>query len=181
MKFIDDLKNTIGRNALKSRVKSVNRQMRAFNIKDVRTAGIILNASDIKTFELAQNFYKYLKSLNIDTWSLGYADDENVIKAYSYQIGMNHFTKKHLNWYNKPSNSSADQFIEKEFDLLVDLTMEEFFPLYYILGASKAKFKVGKFYENNSYYDLMIDIDKSKKMDFFIEQIKHYLSLINTK
>ena len=180
MKFLDDFKNTIGRNALKNKVKSLYRQKRAFNLKDVRTAGIILNATDIKTFETVQNFYKDLKALNIDTWSLGYVDDENVIKAYSYQIGMNHFTKKQLNWFNKPNGSSAEQFMSKEFDLLVDLTTERFFPLEYILGASKAKFKVGRFYEENNYYDLMIDIEKNKKLDFFIEQIKHYLSLINT-
>jgi len=134
-----------------------------------------------KLLEIAQDFYKYLKSLNIDTWSLGFAEDESVIKAYSYQIGMNHFTKKRLNWFNKPTSSSAEQFIEKEFDLLVDLTIEKFFPLEYILGASKAKFKLGRFYEENNYYDLMIDIDKNKDLEFFIEQIKHYLSLIKTK
>ncbi len=182
MKIIEDFKNNIGDRILKNKAKALIRQKKAFNFQEAKTAGILLNATNVKTFEKAQDFYQYLKSLNIDTWSLGYVDDNSdVLNAYSHQIGMMHFTKKELNWYNKPVSSQVQQFVAKEFDILIDLSLEKIFPLQYIVGTSKAKFKTGKFYKDNNYYDLMINIDKNDNLDFFIAQIKHYLSVLKTK
>jgi len=181
VKFINNIKEGIGRKILKIKTKSLERNKQAFSFDKARTAGILLNAKDVKTFELTQTFIKFIRSKDIETLSFGYVDDEKVISAYDYQIGMDHFTKKQLNWYNKPIGLSIEQFISKEFDILIDLTLDEFFPVQYIVGISRAKFKVGRFISDNSYYDMMIDIEKKNTLEYLIEQITHYLLLINPK
>jgi hypothetical protein len=46
---------------------------------------------------------------------------------------------------------------------------------------SEAKFKVGRFSENNqSFYDLMLDV-KNKSLAYYIEQLTIYLTNINNK
>ncbi|MFH2143314.1 MAG: hypothetical protein ABIJ97_12885 [Bacteroidota bacterium] len=181
MGFLNKIKTTVGNSVLRSKVKSNSRERAVFNFETARTAGVVLYTKDTEYFSAAQKFVKYLKDHKIETWSLGYADSAEVINAYAYQIGMNHFTNKNLNWYNKPISSSADQFITKEFDLLIDLCTENFYPIQYIVGMSKAKFKIGGFVSDNSNYDMMINIEKNKNIDYLIEQVKHYISIIKQK
>ena len=64
-------------------------------------------------------------------------------------------------------------------NFLIDLNLQENFPCQFLVALSPAHLKVGKFTNSEGFYDLMINIDKGKKIDYFIEQTKHYLELIN--
>ena len=44
---------------------------------------------------------------------------------------------------------------------------------------SRAKYKIGQYTEDD-IYDLMIDIGKEKKLDYFCEQVRHYLGIIRS-
>ena len=178
MSFLKNIKLRIAYSVLNNKVRKQSRKKGTFNLDSAKTVGIIINARNKDFFQTVQQFVSFLKSKHIDVWSLGYTDSQDVIEAYAYQIGMNHFTKKNLNWYYKPKGNNIDQFIRKEFDILIDLSLIEFFPIHYLIGMSKAKMKIGRYIENNLYYDLMIDIDKNNNLEFLIEQIKHYLSII---
>ncbi|GAB4297342.1 MAG: hypothetical protein Kow0068_21570 [Marinilabiliales bacterium] len=173
-----NIKSKIAYAILNNKIKKITRQKGTFNLENAKSIGILFNARNIAYYNSAREFFNYLKNKRIDIWSLGYTEDPDVIEAYSYQIGMNHFTKKSLNWYKKPKGNNIDQFINKELDILIDLSLIDFFPIHYIVGLSKAKMKVGIYQEHSKYYDLMIDIGDNKNLDFYIEQLKHYLSII---
>jgi hypothetical protein len=53
-------------------------------------------------------------------------------------------------------------------------------PVKYLAGGSKAKFKVGKYEQDMSIYDMMIDVKKDT-LSALIAEVKHYLNLINKK
>ena len=53
-------------------------------------------------------------------------------------------------------------------------------PVKYLAGGSKAKFKVGKYEQDLSIYDMMIDV-KQDSLSALINEVKHYLNLINQK
>lgn len=46
--------------------------------------------------------------------------------------------------------------------------------------GSKAKFKVGKYEEDLSIYDMMIDVKKDT-LSALVTEVKHYLNLINKR
>jgi len=50
----------------------------------------------------------------------------------------------------------------------------------YLAGGSKAKFKVGKYEEDLSIYDMMIDVKKDT-LSALVTEVKHYLNLINKR
>lgn len=78
-------------------------------------------------------------------------------------------------------HTRVKDFIEKEFDLLIDLSLHDNFTLKYISGLSKALCRVGKFSETNAeYYDLMIDLKPSMTTDDYIGHVQHYLTVIKT-
>jgi len=72
---------------------------------------------------------------------LSFVDKKEVLDLYSLQLGMLYFTKSDLNWYYKPKNHNTNDFMNARFDILIDLTLEEKFPLKYIVDLSRAKYK----------------------------------------
>jgi hypothetical protein len=72
-------------------------------------------------------------------------------------------------------------FIARDFDLLIDLSLQDSLPLRYIAGLSMSLCRVGRFSEKNTdYYDFMIDIPQAATLKEYIRQITHYLTLINS-
>jgi hypothetical protein len=85
-----------------------------------------------------------------------------------------------LNWFGKPSTHIIENFINEEYDLLIDLNIHDHFPLKYIAALSKAKFKVGKYKEQDEIiYDMMIDSDNTQKLKYFLRQVDTYIAMLN--
>ncbi len=118
--------------------------------------------------------------LDKDVKALGFVKNKNLITRFLPKLSFDFFSIRDLSWFYKPIHTKLKDFIEKEFDLLIDLSTYESFPLKYIAGLSHSLCKVGRFSEENSnYYDLMIDIKPSATLDDYIGQVRHYLTIIN--
>jgi hypothetical protein len=91
------------------------------------------------------------------------------------------FYKKDLNWYYKPQNYIIDNFIKKEYDILINLCDSSVIPIKYLVASSIARFKIGVYEENYEIYDLMISLKDDKSMSKLMNEIKHYINLINKK
>ena len=84
-----------------------------------------------------------------------------------------------MNWYYKPQNYIIDNFIKKEYDILINVSDSSCIPIKYLVASSMARFKIGQFEEGYEIYDLMIKLDKEEVLERLMEEIKHYLNLIN--
>ena len=92
---------------------------------------------------------------------------------------MINFNKKNLNWRLAPVGHTVESFIQRKFDILINLSVKEILPLEYISALSQANFRVGPYEKNKTYcYDLMIDTGEEKDLKNLIEQVKHYLHLM---
>ena len=101
---------------------------------------------------------------------------------FNAEVVADFFCLKDLTWYNAPDNIYARNFMSDEFDILLDLNLNDLFPLRYISALSKANFKVGKRSDrNNSIFDLMIETDEKKGVKYFLKNIDTYLFIINKK
>jgi hypothetical protein len=175
------LKYKYGQIVLSRKKKKIKRERGIYNFDTAKTCGIIFNASSQETYDKAKQFIDFLKTKNINVVAIGFVDSKEVKDFYRETIHFKFFSRKNINWYGKPKNENVDDFINKKFDLLIDLSLENDFPLEYIAAMSMAKFKVGRFTSDQGDYDFMIDINKNKTHDFLIEQIRHYLENLNKK
>ena len=57
--------------------------------------------------------------------------------------GSNIITRKENNWLGWPRSGAVDTFIETEFDLLLNCTVQPCYPLEVITALSHAAFKIG--------------------------------------
>jgi len=90
------------------------------------------------------------------------------------------FSQKELNWMGKPSGVVVQNFINEEYDLLIDLNVHDHFPLKYMCALSRARFKVGKYsLADTDMYDMMIDADNTKTVKYFLRQIDIYVTMMN--
>ena len=63
-----------------------------------------------------------------------------------------------------PVSEVTDKFIKEPFDILIDLSLENYYPIQYNTALSPAKFKAGRYTQDDPYLDLMIDIEKEKQL-----------------
>jgi hypothetical protein len=180
VKFLEKLRKNLGLFFLNKKARAVNRHRKIYNFSTAQKAGIIFSCQNEEDFQAVKEFKKYLEEKNIDTYVLGFINDKKIPDHLLLRTGFNFFCLKNLDWYYRPANGYIHDFILKNFNILFDFSVNDHFPVHYISLLSPAEYKVGRL-TGTDQYDLMIDIKQNKHLPFFIEQVKHYINLIEFK
>lgn len=180
--MIKKIKLAFANNHLKKELAADPRKpfQHKFNFNSIKTVGMLFDASNPEDYELVKRYVVYLREHAKKVKVLGYFSEKQ-IPAYTYsKLEYDFFSSKEINWFGKPTTHIIDNFLEEEYDLLIDLNIHDHFPLKYISARSKAKFKVGKFKEGDeSIYDMMIDADNTQTLKYFLRQIDTYITMLN--
>lgn len=179
MALFESITDKVASFLLKRQLKKLERRCVATNLASAKTIGIIFDATLKENFNYLKPFVNYLTDQNKKVEVLGYINEKVISDFYTARKGFSFFCKKDLNWYGKPTEVAANDFAEKQFDILIDLSIKRTSPIHYISATSKSTFKIGRFSDDEDSFDFMIDISGKSEISFLIEQIKHYLSIIN--
>ena len=94
-------------------------------------------------------------------------------------IDLKVISAKDINWYGRPKNEAMRN---ASCDILIDLTEKAEMPLQFLAVMSNATMKIGVEQDyNKDYLHLMIQKGDEWKPEYILEQLIHYLNLINTK
>ena len=183
--FIQDIKINFAWWLLRKSVKKNQRDSAFHNYSSAKKVGVIFNATQQDTYETARKYIKELTNKGLEVKALGFVDSKEVLDFYQKSVHFEYFSRKNLNWYSKPNNPNTQQFLETPFDILVDLSIVEDFPIQYIVGLSRAQFKVGCAKESSqesterpNFYDFMLQLGEEKSLKYLIEQLEHYFGMI---
>jgi hypothetical protein len=180
--MIKKIKNFFANRVLKKELIADPRtiQPHKFNFTKIKTVGILFGASDPEDFELVKRYVIYLREHAKKVKVIGFFSSKEIPALTYSKLEYDFFSLKELNWMGKPSSHIIDNFISEEFDLLIDLNIHDHFPLKYISALSKAKFKVGKYKEEDeNIFDMMIDSDNTQKLKYFLRQVDTYITMMN--
>lgn len=175
---IKNIKIKFGRFILEKRIVKLQRNANFKNLEQSKNIGVIFNATHQDTYELARKYIDNLQKKGLSVKALGFVDSKQVLDFYQKSLHFDFFSRKNLNWYGKPNNPNTDEFIDTKFDILIDLSIVEDFPIQYVVGLSKADFKVGCVKDSKNFYDFMIELGDKKVLKYFIEQLNHYFEMI---
>ncbi len=180
IKFINNIRKFFGQHILEKEWRTVNREVRSISLNDAKNVGVIFNARDEKHFESIKKLVKEFKLQGKQVKALGFVPKKEHMDWFSSNEDFGFFTNDDFNWYFKPKGRKVVGFMSEPFDLLIDLRLKRSIPLLFIVSLSRSTFKVGRFRkEFQEYYDLMMDLpDNNVDLDFFIEQMKHYLNML---
>lgn len=147
------------------------------------TIGIIYDSSNEAHYEIVRKYVKDLReNYHKDVLALGYYDQKELPTLRFSKLGLDFFTRKDLNWFYKPISAIVKRFVDREFDILIDLHLGNQIPFKYVVASSKAKFKIGKYSKNaERYYNFMLSVNDTVQLPAFIEQVNHYLKQIKNE
>ena len=180
MSFIDNIRQSIGSYFFRRDVSNVKRNRFVMNLADAKTIGIIYDASEEDKYSVVSDFVRYFQDNQKIVKALGFVN-YNRLPHYCFpKLSYDYFTRRDLNWYFKPNSARVKDFMNEEFDIVIDLCMHDCFPLNYVSALSKAKFKVGRYGEKHSeIYDFMLNMSAGITMQDYMKEAIHYLGIIN--
>lgn len=181
--MLDNIRIRAGKRILKKELaKKINRSGKVTNLNQANSVALLYKITSEESLQHLQKFAKYLKSeFGIKKiFMLGYWDDpKNEPEYLQAKIDFDFFSKKELNWFGIPNGSKIRNFLNEDFDILIDLNNYYNVPLRYIIVKSRAKLKVGRNHiENEPFFDLLIANNKVSFEEYCNELIK-YLTMLN--
>jgi hypothetical protein len=154
---------------------------RMVNLPEARHIGVLYSLNDIPDYDNVSRFVAELQQEHKEVKALGFVKSKALIERFLPKLSYDFFSRRDLTWFYKPIHVKVKDFIARDFDLLINLSIEDPFPLKYISGLSHALCRVGRFSEENMpYYDLMIDLKPAMTVEDYVGQVRHYLTIINT-
>lgn len=181
MELLKSIRIKTGTVILRRRASDSRRKTVFGNFSAVKTIGIVWNSANSEDFKTLAAFHQQMTERNIDVHVIGYYDGKNLPDRYTAIRYLTCIRKHEVNMFYIPISNDARDFMNKKFDVLIDINFEKIFPLSYITVMSKALFKAGLFEQENPLapFDLMMEIKKPAAVDNYLKQIIQYLEMIN--
>ncbi|MBL7884451.1 MAG: hypothetical protein JNL69_10315, partial [Bacteroidia bacterium] len=142
MSVLKNIKSAIANRALNKELVQHKRELKPFkfNFSEIRNVGILFDSSNPEDFELVKRYVVYLREHTKKVKVIGFFSSKNIPSLTYSKLEYDFFSLKELNWLGKPTSNIIDNFINEEYDLLIDLNIHDHFALKYIASLSKAKF-----------------------------------------
>lgn len=180
--LLRSLREKIGNYFLSKEVKQLKRQPQVLNIAEANTIGIIFNCHNETTLTLVNKYVKMLRE-EIGVFNLkilAYFDEKEFPTYLDENKLIQSFGHQNLNWQLLPNGEKVEDFLKNDFDILIDLSVKDILPIKAITARAKAKMKVGKQIDSKTnLLDLMVNVSDSESVPDLIEQITHFLKMIN--
>lgn len=182
MEFLKNIRTRIGEYLLLRQEEGYSRSRAIMNIDSAHSIGIIYCADEPGDVEFIKNYIQSIRNKGKQVKSLGFIHTKELPPDINGSIMHQYFALKELNWYFKPSSQFIDNFVNDEFDILMDFGLSEQLPIMFISSMSKAKCKVGRYLKKYAeLYDVMIEAGENKKLEYVVNTTHSYMMLLNKK
>lgn len=181
--MIRKIKDRLGNIQLNNILAVQVREKAFFGFEDIRSIGIIFDATDPSDLELVKKHVASLKELGKKVHAIGYFDQKVTPQNISYpKTEFDFFNQKELKGLNQPASPYIQTFITEIRDVLLDLNIRNKFPLRYIAATSHARCKIGiDIPENQALHDLFISMSPDVGLNKYMEQLNRYMEMMNRR
>jgi hypothetical protein len=182
LSFIANIRERAGKIILKRESSRLKRDRRIVNMDEATKIGVVYYLPDEPTYRKISDYVKSLQEAGKVVKAIGYVESKRLTGQFLPKLSYDFIYPSGLSWNYRPTSAAARDFIDNEYDILLDLSTEDYLPMMFMTGLSKARFKAGMESQlRSSYLDLMIKLGEKDGLDELIRQIDHYLHIINKK
>lgn len=160
--------------------RALKRDKQLFNFDTADTAVILFDTADPDVLSDMKSFRKFLSEKDIHNTAFGIVHEKKVPEQMLFWENFLFITRNDFNWYLMPKGETVDHFYRTKADILFDFTRSSSLELGFLVGLSPARFKIGCYTEAENDYDLMIRLQPEQSNSYLAEQIKHYVSMLNS-
>lgn len=178
MKFLLKIRQNLGFSLLKSKVKKLKREKAFNNLETASTVGLLFDSSQQINYIAAANFINELRDNGKTVEALGMVLNQDMLRYFPERDGLKFFRLDDLNFWGYPKAPCVAPFINKKFDVLINLCVEENLSVDYVMGMSMSKLKVSMDLKDNDFADFILHFGTAVKLDseLLLKKIKDYLS-----
>ena len=182
MELFKNIRLKIGAIILKEKAAKSKRRMIYKNFSLVKNIGIVWNAANKEEFQALSKFHQEMLKHDIDVYIIGYYEKKIFPDTFTAIRYFSCIRKHERSFFYIPESNETQDFINKKFDILIDINFDKIFTLRYITVLSNALFKVGLSEPENysTPFDLMMEIKKPVSVENYLTQILQYLEMINS-
>ncbi|WP_298541041.1 hypothetical protein [uncultured Aquimarina sp.] len=164
------------KNALKKSIEShiKKRKSLAKEVSGIKSLAVLIDASQsvnvLSVVKLANELGVKSERLKV----MGYKEDQ---KEISDDKDAAYYNDRSFGVNGSVKSNSLNDFINNDYDVLINFYSESKLELDYVAAASKAKFKVGFAEIDNRINDLVIGA-ANQNINLFISELKKYLKIL---
>jgi hypothetical protein len=165
---------------LKRASSKINRKKKLLGYAQATSFGIIYDASSEENYRRMTLLVRDLQQDQKKVKTLGFVNQKKMPEYSFSKLTFEFCNTKNFSFSQEPTSPSVIDFISNDFDILIDLSPSYFYQMKYLCAVSNAKMKVGRYVEKYvDIYDLMLQMDDNNPLPEMIEQVFHYLKMIN--
>ncbi len=179
MKFLQGPRANLGRYFLGRNAKKVRRDRTYNNLDTAVTVGVIFDADRNADIEVVKQFVDSLIKDGKRVDVLGMVQLKEQVTLHNAGVGFSYFATEDCNFLCYPRSVAALQFITQKYDILFNICPQNNLCTDYIVGMSKARFKVSTQLGDQAYADFILQFSTpAKGVGQIIGAIRQYLSNI---
>lgn len=159
------------RRKLHQKAVLVKRQVKLPNPESIRKVGVLWQPAQKEAYQFLHDHYSHSQAIfrNLCIYA----------EVPAVETGTDAITPKDLNWMGFPKPEFVEEFLNTEFDLLLNVALEQNLLLDYLTALSKARFKIGWSPEEKNFFDLNIKIQGKPDALYLARQQIFYLGQLN--
>ena len=179
MAFLQGFREKIGAFRARKNRAERSRGNKEISFSKIQQIGIIFNASDYRVVDEVKSFVKSLTAEGKSVKAIGFVDLTKATEQPMTTLRFDFFTSKDLDFFFVPKAMVCSNFMEAEFDVLIELNYDNDLPINYLASCSKAFIKAGSNISGTTNYDLRIELNKKESPKYVLEQIIRYLKMMD--
>ncbi|HNX44015.1 MAG TPA: hypothetical protein PLJ84_08315 [Bacteroidales bacterium] len=180
MGFLNNIRQKLACRRLNQEHQKLARIRKSTSLENARAIGILYYLPDEDTYKQVEEFIRLLTDMNLKVRVACYTDNKIPPHYFIPKLLQDIITPKDLSWIGVPEKLFVPDFLAEKFDILIDLSLTDHFPLLYLAALSKASLKIGRYdASRQEFFDMMIHTSPDTSLQEFTEQILHYLKMFN--
>jgi hypothetical protein len=179
VEIFSKIRKAIEKYLLQKQLSKRSRDRMVMGLLEAKNIGIVYDASTAADYRLVNQFVKTIEDRNLKVWGLGFIHDKKVPGYVNPHLRWDFFQSNDFSWDLSPRNSAITEFINIQFDILIDLAPAHVSQVKYVSAYSSAKYKVGIYHETQiDTYDLLLQVPGEAGLQVLMDQTMHYLKMI---
>ncbi|MDR1023212.1 MAG: hypothetical protein LBL94_08090 [Prevotellaceae bacterium] len=178
----EGMRNWFRKHAIVSRKKRLACSKRFHSFDTAKTVGIVFRVEEGVVPPEIFSMQKFLLKRKVQSSAIGYCDSKALPEELKNTSSLEIFTRQDLNWYGRPVAENVNKFLQKTYDIVIDFCRESEgypYPLKYIVSTVQASMIIGGVLYPRCPYDLIVDAQQVCDTGGYVEQVRHYISIIN--
>ena len=135
-------------------------------LERANSIGVLCEITDEDSYKAIFRIFTQLQQGGKIVHLIGYIDEKYVPFYCLQQLSADYFCQKQLTWCGEPNMIQVTDFINRDFDILLDFNYRYHAPIEDILATSHAKFIIGSCGDYQDIYDLFIHTESGNHRQF---------------